>query len=105
MATTYDVGDIVRCWSTFTDTGGTRSDPTTVYFAYENSAGVSYSTTYTGAGDIVKATLPTSHSTGVYYYDITTTGQGLYEYRFTSTGLITASAESYFSVRRQRVTT
>lgn len=102
MATTYDVGDIVRCWSTFTDTGGTRADPTTVYFAYENPAGVSYSTTYTGAGNIVQATTP---STGVYYFDITCTGQGLYEYRFTSTGLVTASAEAYFSVRRQRVTT
>ena len=102
MATTYDVGDIVRISSTFTDTGGTRADPTTVYFAYENPAGVSYSTTYTGVGDVIKASTP---STGVYYYDVSCTGQGQYEYRFTSTGLITASAEAYFSVRGRRVST
>ena len=99
MASTFDIGDVVRISSTFLSTAGTAADPTTVYFAYENPAGVSYSTTYTGAADIVKVT------TGVYYYDITTTGYGLYEYRFSSTGLITAAAEHYFSVRPRRVTT
>ena len=102
MATTYDVGDIVRISSTFLSTAGTRADPTTVYFAYETPDGTAYSTTYTGAADVIKASTP---STGVYYYDITTTGYGQYEYRFSSTGLITASAESYFSVRPRRVTT
>lgn len=102
MATTYDIGDVVRVSSTFTDTGGNRADPTTVYFAYETPDGTAYSTTYTGIGDIVQASTP---STGVFYYDITTTGLGQYEYRFSSTGLITASAESYFSVRGRRVTT
>ena len=102
MATTYDIGDVVRISSTFLSTAGVRADPTTVYFAFETPDGTAYSTTYTGAGDIVKASTP---STGVYYYDITTTGYGQYEYRFSSTGLITSAAEAYFSVRPRRVTT
>jgi hypothetical protein len=44
-------------------------------------------------------------STGVYTYPITTTGVGLYETRFTSTGTLAASGESWFSVRPRRVTT
>lgn len=102
MASTYDLGDVVRITSTFTDTGGTRADPTTVYFAYETPDGTAYSTSYSGAGIIVQATTP---STGVYYVDLTTTGRGLYEYRFTSTGVVTASGEGWFSVRARRVST
>ena len=105
MPSTYDIGDIVTITGTFTDTGGVVGDPTTVHFLYDTPSSTAPSTatrtsTSTGAvGGITKA------STGVYKFPITTTGHGLYETRFTSTGALTASGESWFSVRPQRVST
>lgn len=105
MASTYDVGDIVRVTGTFTDTGGVVGDPTTVHFLYDSPTSVAPTTatrtsTSTGlVGGIYRLT------TGVYYYDVASTGNGLYETRFTSTGSLAASGESWFSVRPQRVTT
>ena len=105
MASTHDIGDIVRITGTFTDPGGTNADPTTVQFLYDTPTSTAPTTatrtsTSTGAvGGITRA------STGVYYVDITSTGRGLYEARFTSTGVIGASVESWFSVRPRRVTT
>lgn len=104
MPSTYDVGDIVTVQATFTDTGGTVGDPTTVYFHYENPAG-SVSTagrTSTAAGPVNGIT---KVSTGIYTYDITCTGRGLYETRFFSTGTLQAAGESWFSVRPLRVST
>jgi len=108
MPTTYDIGDIVRQIGTFTDTGGTVGDPTTVKFGYTTPASTALSTgnsftrtsTSTGAVDSIN-----KESTGVYFVDITATGAGLYETRYTSTGTLQASGESWFSVRPRRVTT
>ena len=103
MGSTYDIGDIVRIAGAFTDTGGNAADPTSVYFAYDTPTSTAATTagrssTSTGSvNSIYKVT------TGSYYYEITTTGQGLYEARFTSTGQITASGETWFSVRPRRV--
>jgi len=105
MGSTYDIGDLVRVTGTFTDTGGTVADPTTVTFLYDtpNSTAPTIATrTSTAAGAVNGIT---KASTGVYYYDVPTTGRGLYETRFTSTGTLTASEESWFSVRPRRVTT
>ena len=108
MPSTYDIGDVVRAIGTFTDTGGTVGDPTTVKFGYTGPNSTALSTansftrtsTSTGAVDSIN-----KESTGVYFVDITTTGSGLYETRYTSTGTLQASGESWFSVRPQRVTT
>ena len=105
MGSTYDVGDIVRITGTFTDTGGIVGDPTTVKFLYDTPTSTAPTTaarTSTAAGAVGGIT---KASTGVYEYDITTTGQGLYESRYTSTGSLAASGETWFSVRPQRVTT
>ncbi len=108
MPSTYDVGDIVRAIGTFTDTGGTVGDPTTVKFGYTTpdstalSTGNSFTRTSTSTGPV---DFINKESTGVYFHDFTTTGQGLYEWRFTSTGTLAASGESWASIRPQRVTT
>jgi len=105
MPSTYDIGDIVRITGVFTDTGGALGDPTTVHFLYDTPTSTAPTTatrTSTAAGDVGGIT---KDSTGVYAYTITATGQGLYETRFTSTGTLAASGESWFSVRPQRVTT
>ena len=104
MPSTFDQGDLVRVTNTFTDTGGTPADPTTVYFHYENPSLVTSTFTRTSTalgvvGGIRKM------SVGVYVYDIPATGRGLYETRFFSTGAITAASESWFSVRPLRVST
>lgn len=104
-ASTHDIGDIVRVTGTFTDTGGTAADPTSVHFLYDTPTSTAPTTatrTDTGLNTVDSITRA---STGVYYFDITTTGRGLYETRFTSTGVIGASVESWFSVRPRRVTT
>jgi hypothetical protein len=107
MPSTYDIGDIVTVFGTFTDTGDVLSDPTTVHFLYDSPTSTSPTTasrTSTDAGD-TGGTGITKVSTGLYSYPVPSTGQGLYETRFTSTGLVAASGESWFSVRPQRVTT
>ena len=100
MATTYDIGDKTRETCTFTNVAGTATDPTTVKCHVENPAGTVTSYTYAAtSGDITRT------GTGVYLLDITSTGLGLYEMRWTGTGTITATAESWFSVRPRRVST
>jgi hypothetical protein len=110
MPSTYDIGDLVTVIGTFTNstsTGGPGgvADPTTVNFLYDTPSSTAPTTatrtsTSTGSvGGISKL------STGLYLSTITSTGSGLYEYRFTSTGTVAASGESWFSVRPQRVTT
>lgn len=105
MGSTYDIGDVVRITGTFTDTGGLLGDPSSVHFLFDTPSSTgpnAFSRTSTelgNVGGIVRL------STGVYYYDVASTGRGLYETRFTSTGTLAASGESWFSVRRQRVST
>lgn len=99
MASTYDIGDRVRVTGTFTDTGGDEVDPTSVYFRYDRPAvGSSYTTAVyasssTGLGYIDHP------STGVYTFDIVTTGAGIYSYKMWSTGVATSAAQGYFKVR------
>lgn len=105
MPSTYDIGDIVRIGGTFTDTGGTNADPTNINFLYDTPTSTAPSTATRTSTGIDTVDGITRVSTGVYYFDITTTGRGLYETRFTSSGVIAASVESWFSVRPRRVTT
>ena len=105
MPSTYDIGDVVRAIGTFTDTGGSLGDPSSVNFLIDTPTSTAPSTftrtsTSTGAvGSIVK------ESTGKYFHAFTATGNGLYEWRFTTTGTLAASGESWASIRPRRVTT
>jgi hypothetical protein len=96
MANTYDIGDIVRLSASYTDTGGTPANPTTVAFVYERPSG-SYSTE-TSTGPNV-----TNPSVGSFHLDVEIDEAGLWEYRVTSAGSIQASTEDYFIVRARRV--
>ena len=100
MATTYDIGDKVRRTATFKNASSAVTDPTAVYYYKETPDGAVTKYTYAASsGDIVRT------GTGVYYIDVTTTGHGLYEDRFTGTGTVVASVEGWFSVRQRRVST
>ncbi len=105
MANAYDIGDVVRCSSTFTDTGGNKADPTTVHFVHttpdQTDTVNTRTSTSTGLVDTIYKV-----ATGVYYRDITIgSSSGAYWYRFSSTGLITAADEAVFRVRRQYTST
>jgi hypothetical protein len=104
MPANYDIGDVVRCSSTFTDTGGVKQDPTTVDFVYTTPAGVDTVNTRTGAtpGEVDSITRASS---GTFFRDVTCTATGPYWYRFSSTGTITTSAEWNFRVRTLRTST
>ena len=100
----YDQLDVVRTSSTFTDTGGTRADPTTVHYVLTTPDGTDIENTRTSTEALVDSISRTTD--GVYFRDVTIgTSSGPYWYRFSSTGVITTSAEANFRVRRQYTST
>jgi hypothetical protein len=109
MGTTYDIGDVVRVWGRFSTAEGSTDykDPTVVNLAYDTPTSTAPTTdTITPPSTIGSASIihHETASTGEFYADITATGKGLYEYRWTSTGLLQTSEESWFSIRPRRVT-
>lgn len=94
MASTYDIGDVVRLSAGFVQT--TAIDPGTVALTVQ--APDATSTTYTFALSTV-----TKDSTGNYHVDITPTQTGTYRYRWVSTGNGAAAEEKWFQVRTKRV--
>ena len=99
MAATYDIGDVIRASVAYLSTGSTAIDPSGVNFYLEPPDGTATQYIYNTSTRVVRA------SQGNYYFDITTTATGTYEYRWTSTGTAAGSQESWFFVRTQRVTT
>ncbi len=101
MPNYYDEGDIVRTSSTFTDTGGTNTDPSTVHFVLTSPDGTDTVNTRTGATTGTVDSI-TRVSSGVYFRDVTIgSSSGPHWYRFNSTGNITAAAEANFIARRR----
>jgi hypothetical protein len=94
MASTYDIGDMVRISGAFSQ-GGTPIDPGAVTLKVELPDGTP--TTYTYPATMTK------DSTGNYHVDISITQQGTYQYRWTSTGGGAASEENWFQVRTRKV--
>ena len=100
MPAYYDQQDIVRCSSTFTDTGGTRADPTTVNFVLTSPDGTDTVNTRAGA-TVGTVDSITRVSSGVYHRDVTVgSSSGAHWYRYSSTGVVTSLAEANFIVRR-----
>ena len=99
----YDVGDLVRTSSTFTDTGGTKTDPSTVHWVTTTPDGVDTIVLRSGTTTLSN----TIHRTtdGVFFGDVLATGSGTYWYRYNSTGNITSAAEANFRVRNRRTDT
>lgn len=98
MASTYDVGDEVRCTGTFTESDGTVRNPSSVFFSFSAPSDTSATTYEYGVDtDIVRA------STGVYYVDLDIDEAGVWRYRWYSTGTGRAADEAYFHVREQEV--
>lgn len=95
MATTYDVGDVVRLSANFQQSSADM-DPTTV--ALTVVAPDATSVTYTYAGATI-----TKDSVGDYHVDVSLTAAGKWKYRWVSTGTGAAAEEGFVLVRSRLV--
>lgn len=95
MANTYDIGDVVRISSAFTQLT-VPIDPSTVTLKLTLPDGSQNTYTY-------PATI-TKDSTGTYHVDLGITQRGTHRYRWSSTGGGAAAEEDWFQARTQLVT-
>ena len=104
MPNEYDIQDIVRVTGKFAAAANSTvfTDPTTVNFHLESPDG---SVTSSAVNPPTTSATIIRSDTGEFYVDVATTGSGRYEYRWTSTGALSASEEGGFLVRIQAVTT
>lgn len=96
MATTatdneYYKGEDVRVRAVFRDEAGTLTDPSTITLQVKDPGGTTDSYTYAG-GTI------TREATGIYYKVIDVDDDGVWYYRFSSTGTPKAAREKSFTV-------
>lgn len=95
MASTYDKGDLITLTGTFTNAGGTATDPTTITLKVKKPG--TALATYTYALSQVTKT-----STGVYTRNTSLDTVGTWWYRWEGTGTVEAAVEGWFEVREPR---
>jgi hypothetical protein len=89
----YDKGDVIRLSAVFTNSAGTAIDPAVVLFSFINPAGTQTTYTYGTDAELVK------DSTGNYHVDVDADTEGLFYYRFYSTGTGKAAAEGQLFIK------
>lgn len=89
---TYALGNLVRVSAAFTNSAGAAVDPAVVKCQVRTPAGVT--TTYTYGVD---AGL-TRSATGAFYLDVDANAEGVWRYRWYSTGSGQAADEAAFEV-------
>ena len=96
---TWEVGDMVRLTATFTDSGGTGVDPSSVALTYRQYQADSNSgtTLVYGVNSIVRV------AAGIFYHDLAVNSGGEWRYRWAGTGVNRAAVEGQFLVRWQSV--
>lgn len=92
LPNSYDQKDLIRCSATFTDSGGTAVDPTTVIFKFKTPAAAITTYTYGVDSELVK------DDTGLYHVDVDANASGTWYYRFESTGTGQAADEAQFEI-------
>ena len=91
---TYDLGDVIKCMATFTNTSGTAVDPATITFkAKVPRSGTITTYVYSVDPQLIK------EDTGVYYVHFVPTTHGEWYYRWAGTGANAAAAEKTFNIR------
>lgn len=88
----YDQKDLVQCTATWTNSAGTKIDPTAVIFKFKNPAGTITTYTYGVDPELVK------EETGVYHVDLDAATSGTWYYRFESTGTGQGADEAQFEI-------
>lgn len=97
MALTFPKGNIIRCTASFRDvTSGSAVDPTSVKFKVETPAGVATEYTY-GVGEQIQRS-----AMGEYYSNVDLSFEGVWHFRFSSTGTGQAAEEDSFTVPKTR---
>ncbi len=96
MASSYDIGDLVRVSGIFTNTAGAATDPTAIKVSVRAPDGTL--TTYTYGTDAALK----KETTGSYYLDIDATLAGFWFYRWFGTGAVQAADEAWFEVVNAR---
>lgn len=91
----YDVGDVVRLATTFTNSAGTGVDPSSITFQHRQwlADPTSFTTIVYGVGSITRVT------TGEYYHDFAVSSVGELRYRWNGFGANAAAVEGRFMVR------
>ncbi len=92
MPNTYEKGDLVRVSAVFTTAAGANLDPTAVLCQVRRATGATTTYTYLTDAALVK------DSSGHYHVDVDANGEGLWYYRWYSTGTGQAADETTFSV-------
>lgn len=92
----YDKGDIVQVTGAFTNAAAAPQDPTAVVFRMVNPAGTVTSYTFGVDGQLVK------DSVGNYHVDVDASVEGVWHYRWESTGTGQAAEEGQFTVDDSR---
>ena len=92
MANEYDIGDTVRLTGTFTDTGGSPADPTTVtiWVKAPTSTVQVYVSGTTGMAN---------PAVGTFHSDYVPPSSGVFSYRIFSTGTIVTAEDGLFRVK------
>lgn len=88
----YRMGQIARCRGRFRDEDDVLQDPGTVYFHLIDPSENASTLTYGVDATLVK------ESTGVYYVDVAADEEGVFQYRFYSTGAYQTADEDQFEV-------
>jgi len=88
----YEKGDLVRCSAAFTDADGNYLDPTAVLFRFKKPDGTTTTYTYGADAELVK------DAVGRYHVDVDADAEGVWAYRFESTGTGQAAGEEAFTV-------
>lgn len=91
----YEKGDLVRCSAAFTDIDGNYVDPSKVLFRFKDPAGTTTTYTYGADAELVK------DDTGRYHVDVDVDAEGVWFYRFESTGTGQAAGEDAFTVNSE----
>lgn len=92
----YFVGNVVRVQGNLADLDGTPGDPGGVVVKYRSPAGVITSKTYGTDAEVVRV------GSGIYQMDVTANLEGIWTYRFESTGARQAATEGRFTVRESQ---
>lgn len=93
----YDLGDLIRASTAFTNTAGVATDPTVITVMHR--VGIDTVSTYVYGTDEQVA----KDSTGNYHIDILADTAGVHFVRWTGTGTITAADEDTWVVKKSRI--
>jgi hypothetical protein len=88
----YIVGNLVHISVVFTTTAGAAIDPTVVKCLVRTPAGVTTTYTYGTDAALVKAAV------GSYYLDVDANAEGIWNYRWYSTGTGQAADDGVFAI-------